>query len=326
MIKVFSKQWFKKHNNELVKIARLPFFGELVFGFNKMGHYVDRKNIVAIRPNSVVEHIGYKNELPEFREHFFGRNKYAERLRDVFYPIWGTFHLWDMEIANRFAPYLNLGFDTLTVYPDANAIDGYVQRSGSNEQLATIIAGAGTGNKYSTTELFCELQNGYAGNNNNYNSLFRSILLFNTGSLGTDATISGAVLSTYYKAKQNLGGVYIVSSNPASDTALANSDYGNLGTTSFGYLADASISASQYNDFTLNASGLSAISKTSLSKFGMKIDIDFTGTGDGATGNGYDRYYNFYSSRRTGTANDPKLVVTYTLPATTNAIFFGMNF
>jgi hypothetical protein len=343
MISVFSKEWFKKYNRIITKVARLPLIGEWIFCIKKFGFDLDINNLLEIQPNACVEDMKlmwtkcvkvngqwvaydctnklhnrlikkeYKEKLlPTRRTHFFVRNEFALRLQKVFYPIWIIFHTWDMLIANRFCPQLNLGFDTLTVYPDANAIDGYVKRSGSTEQLETIKAGDGTGNNYSATELFCELQNGYAGNNNNYTLLVRSILLFNTGSLGADATISGAVLSTYYKSKQNLGGVYIVSSTPASDTTLANSDYGNLGATSFGYLANASISASQYNDFTLNASGLSAISKTSLSKFGMKIDIDFTGTGDGATINGYDRYYNFYSSRTTGTGNDPKLVVTYT--------------
>ena len=37
MITVFSKEWFKKHNSVLVKLAKLPFIGEWIFHIKKFG-------------------------------------------------------------------------------------------------------------------------------------------------------------------------------------------------------------------------------------------------------------------------------------------------
>jgi hypothetical protein len=140
MIKVFGTEWFSKYNKWIVRLARLPLIGEFIFSFKKFGHYVDRKMIISVRPNSVVEYVGYKEGRVELREQFFVRNEYALRLQSVFYPIWIMFHIWD--IITRPFPQLNLGFDTLEVYPDAGhtstTVDGAVTVRSLNETWATM--------------------------------------------------------------------------------------------------------------------------------------------------------------------------------------------
>lgn len=285
MIIVFSKEWFKKYNNVLVKIARLPIIGELVFNFKKFGHYVDRNKIVEITPNSVKEYVEHiysscDGTSIRFKEYLFIRNEYALRLQSLFYPVWNTFHTWDMVIANQFAPQLNLGFDTLTQYPASiganNPVAGHVRFGGSNDTFATIRGGtvgiAGTNNDVGARIAAGDSSNGY-------NSMRRGIALFDTSSLTTDAIISEATLSFYVNSKSDTmsQSVGITSVSLASDTALVDADYNvtNFGSTRFATdKTIASISTSAYNDWLLNTSGINATSKTANSKFALRVSCD----------------------------------------------------
>jgi len=71
--------------------------------------------------------------------------------------------------------------------------------------------------------------------------------------------------------------------------------------------------AGTYNDFTLNANGISNISKTGITYFGARDSLDTANTTP--TGN---NNWNFNSSNGAGTTTDPKLVVTYTTGGGTN--------
>ena len=316
MISVFSKEWFKKYNKVITWVARLPIFGELIFNFKKFGHYVDRKKIVEVTPNSVIEFVKLKGKKKvELKQHFFVRNEYALRLQSVFYPIWITFHIWD--IITRPIPQLNLGFDTLTKYPypadgTANTCDGSVNRSGVNETFLIIRDGAGNASATGGNPIILQI-NGSA-TVNQFSEIDRGIVLFNTSSLPDDATIDSTILSVVGTAKFNYIGAadfHICSSTPASNTSLANGDYSNLGTTSFGSIAYADFVAnsSTYNDITLNASGLSAISKTGISKFGIRNSWDITGTFGGTWANDTSGFR--IKGASAGTSLTPKLVVTY---------------
>jgi hypothetical protein len=110
----------------------------------------------------------------------------------------------------------------------------------------------------------------------------------------------------------------IYSSNPASNTALVAGDFDSLGTTAF---CDTPILFTNwgtgYNDFALNASGLAAISKTGVSKFGLRnANYDVA---DELDPNNHDPSWSsdttsavspWYSEK--GEGYQPKLVVTYT--------------
>jgi hypothetical protein len=155
-------------------------------------------------------------------------------------------------------------------------------------------------------------------------------MLFDTSSIGSGKIVSAATLSLFGTTKANALGdpsIDIVSSSPASNTTLAASDYGNLGSTSFANIAYASWSTSGYNDFSLNAGGISNISLTGVSKFGSRLGWDtansFTGTWAGASTSAL----RCNQADASGTANDPKLVVTYSLPAAdlTNMWFQNAN-
>ncbi len=299
---MFDKKWFKKHQKILVWFAN-TFIGKKVLRY-------DLDHIDAILPNAVFKREG-KKVIAEFRTH----NKYSKRLYYAFLPAWKLFHLWDMVWFPRF----NLGFDTLTAYPDAHTesatVDGYVQRASGIESWTDLRGGAGAQSGDSDTNTFCVYLNNADGSGTGWDNMARGIFLFDTSSIPDNAIKESATFSLYVTSvsdnfSQKIG---IVTSTPASNTALANGDYGNLATTRQATDIDLTdLNTSAYNDFTLNATGLASISLTSITKFGTRMSGDIDNSEpSGATATAQ---VVIYFADQTGTSTDPKLVVTYSVP------------
>jgi len=250
------------------------------------------------------------------------KNKYSNRLYSAFKWVWYLCHAWDLGFANRFSPKLNLGFDTLTVYPAAGAnspVDGPVHRDGVNESFATIRAGAGNG-------AYPDATTAYINNTGNGSTGFvdwrRGIILFDTSALTSGATISAGVLSLYIKSEYvQIGniGECLVSANPANTNNLVNADYAiaNFGTTELATRRSITSdnNPNAYYGFTLNASGLSNVSKTAISKFGNLNSWDFDNT-NGSTGGSGGSGWSWATADDTSGTKDPKLVITYSLKTT----------
>ena len=206
---------------------------------------------------------------------------------------------------------------TLTVYP---SLDGRIYNDESTGSWANCRAGTGGILGVGTTSATDAAIQGER--NTNYN-LSRCAYLFDTSALTAAATISAATFSVYSAAggsnteTVNPANLTICASSPASNTSLATSDFNNFGTTK---LSDTVLSLTtfnttqQYYDFALNASGLSAISKTSITKLAIRSENDYSDST--APGGNPKRSYGLaYFSEQTGTSNDPKLVITYTAAA-----------
>jgi hypothetical protein len=170
--------------------------------------------------------------------------------------------------------------DSATFYPDAHpestSVNGIAyQWTTTGDTWANIRNGAGNGHYDEDTNRNFISAYSYT-TSNVWQLIVRGIFLFDTSSLPDGANISAATLSLYGSAKSDPAnwdiGAKVYSSNPASNTDIVNADYATLGTTAFcntGILVD-SWSTAGYNDFALNASGIAAISKTGISKFGMR--------------------------------------------------------
>ena len=214
---------------------------------------------------------------------------------------------------------------TGTFYPDANtestSVDGLATRTpgglGAGEAWATIRAGAGTSANDSNSD---DLAVRWSADNvsNQWRILTRGFFLFDTSSLTSGATISGATFSLYVTiltaptdATASKRELRVVSSNPASNTAIASSDFSSLGSTEFGHITYGSVSLNAYNDVSLNASGISNISKTGISKFGTQSGADMDN--NAPTWASFDTLsYQIRFADTSGTSSDPKLTVTYT--------------
>lgn len=311
---IFDKQWFNRHQSKLIWLLN-NFFTKRWFRYCMRIN--TKEPINRIEPNSYIKNAKRKGKEIECTQVFRTHEKYGKRLYYAFKPLWYLFHFWDW--LSRFEPRLNLGFDTLTVYPDAGTgsttVDGYVERGvvGTEDWSTKRDAASGTNTDATSTGISVLI---LADNTtDNYDRIRRIIMTYDTSSLGSGATISAAQISLYGVFKLNtLSGqdsLDICESTPASNNDLVVGDYNQLGTTSFGTLTYASMSTTAYNDITLNSSGEANISKTGISKFGGRVQADLTDTEP--TWSSSDQILlAFLSADQTGTSQDPKLVITYT--------------
>jgi len=216
-----------------------------------------------------------------------------------------------------------VGNTTSTFYPAAGTgnttVDGYARELyalGAGLAWATIQGNAG--NSSADTAVsgnVCAISSD-ADQVDKWRQIARGIYTFNTAVISTD-TISSAIFSVYGTAESDglVGAsVNIYSSAPANDNAVVNGDYNSLGTTAFStakaIIEDTVVDA--YNDFTLNASGKSAINKTGITRLGAR-EATWDAPNSSPTDNDDQSYFQGYFADETGTATDPKLVVVHEL-------------
>lgn len=359
---VFDKKWFEKHQKILLFLLNAPvikIWFRWILRIKKFDCSLKTK-ISEIAPNYfgynermiLVDYLKFKdghrelfNKLnkqhrklykklelvkglaQEKTRNFRTHSKYSKRILNAFYPIWILFHIWDILIANNFIPAWNLGFDTLTVSPDANpettSVDGSVIQSygaGSGVVWSTLVADAGNGKDDSSGThniIYIYADTG----SDKWRQLGRGIFLFDTSALPDTANISAATFSLMGNPGLKSDGcsctpnINVYASTPASNTALANGDFAQIGNTA---LCDtpvtyASWSNTVYNDFALNNTGIAAISKTGITKLGVRNPSkDVAGVAP-TWSNSCESYLGCCSADRAGTSEDPKLVITYSV-------------
>ena len=318
---MFNKFFFKKHQKKLLWLLNTPliriWFRKVMRIWGKSSS-VGKHKIIGIRPNVIC----WEADGKRFYE-FRCRNKFSHRLIYVFKPLWALCHCWDLLVNLLRLPKLNLGFDTF--YPDPNpettSVDGDVSQGYAQPAgvvWATIIAAAGSGafdtgsnDRWAPSIGSCE-----GPPSGQWVTLGRAIYLFDTSALGAGFSIGSAVMSLYGLSKvDNLSitpDVDVYASTPASNTSLASGDYAQIGSVSQtgSPLTYANMSTSSYNDFTFNATGRENIAKTGVSKFGTRnANYDVAAVTPAWLSN-TSSYFIFYFADQTGTANDPKLVVS----------------
>ena len=211
-----------------------------------------------------------------------------------------------------------------TFYPDAhvetNTVDGNAARQYSSESWSNLRDGAGN-------LAFDHLASSYGAyiysasdDCSTWYSLYRSIYLFDTSSIGDSDTISSATFDIYVESAANLHGqsINMVSASPDSNTALASADYavGDYGSTKYmdADVSVGSLTTSAYNTLTLNSSGLSNIDKTGVSKFSIRLADDIEDTVPGTCAIGASQFTVRFADYA-GTSSDPILTITYATSA-----------
>ena len=139
---------------------------------------------------------------------------------------------------------------------------------------------------------------------------------FDTSALPDGDTIDSATYSVMPKQALTSadGSLNVVSSNPTSNTSGTVSDYQARGSTRFS--TDHSVSDDvndSYTDWSLNASGLAHITKTSISNFILTMAEDIDGTSPTWSSGETYGWNNVYMADETGTTKDPKLVVVHSV-------------
>ena len=312
---------------DLLKLSNLEEGKHLLSVLGQRSEYP----IVKINHNSFIEKLDKKT----YRATFFSKRP----IEDLFQPI-----IDKIQIADEYKPITNqreaflhysgletnykypqIFLDTSTFNPASGAnspVDGFASREGQDVAFSTIRAGAGTNASAVSSEDYAARVRD-SGTSNQFEILQRAIFLFDTSSLTTNAVISSAIFSLFFTTKDttlDIGGVNVVASTPAADNTIATGDYSQLGTTRFSSdIPTASVPSSAYGDFTLNASGLAAISLTGISKFGTRSVDDLDNSAPTWVAAGSNGYFLCYFADHGSSL--PKLVVTFTLPVANTGSF-----
>ena len=311
MIQVFSKEWFAQQQiqKRLLWLANTSY-GRDLLRIDGRKSRVGKNKILRIDPNAIF-YIKEGKLHVEFRSH----NKFAKRLHQSLKPLWEAMHWFDENIANPLVPAWNLGFDTFR--PDAGdpgttSCDGYTERSGVNEAWSTIYAGAGTSKNATSNQLRVDIV--ASTTTDQFALMQRTAILFDTSALSGGEVASGTLQAE--GASRTLtfasGEVGLVSSSPASNTTLATTDHpvANWGSTDFSSrIAIGDVLLGSYNDFELNASGISNINTSGVSKFGLRMGPDIDNSAPAWVSSGIMRS-RFDSADVSGESSDPILDVT----------------
>ena len=214
--------------------------------------------------------------------------------------------------------------------PESTSVDGRTYITGANSPWATIIAASGTGAQDNASISASPILQS-STTTNQYQILTRSAFLFDTSAIDAGDDISEATFSICVYGKHNALGleadsgsaIVLCASAPASNTAVASGDHVLYGSTEFGRTGNQSTLSTgltNYNDTTLNISGLAAIAKDGVTKLGQLIAFDFDETAP-TWGSNKGQGIDTYSAEQADTTSDPKLVVTHAEPPVTEKMF-----
>jgi len=216
---------------------------------------------------------------------------------------------------------------TTVVYPDAHAesttVDGQVIKYDAtyNSTWATIRdASSGTSAIDQETVFGFAYYIATSNTSNKYGYLTRGFFLFNTSAVGAGDSISGATISLYKYSTSNSfsttpPALDIVSSNPASNTAIGVDDYDQVGSTVLGSVAYASIASGSYTDISLDSA---AVTKAGITKLASRCSWDTANSPTWEAAK--EAYVRVYFADNAGTTNDPKLTVVHEAPTTAKLV------
>lgn len=149
--------------------------------------------------------------------------------------------------------------------------------------------------------------------NANY-AIYRGALFFDTSELPDNAIIDSATLSLRASGSawpETEGYALVIVNGVDLNTPIVKADYGDLfsATTSYGSIPYSSWADSQWNDITLTPSGISAISKTGTTPFGLRAQTDIDGVAP--TAENEETYLGFYSNE--SGSYTPQLTINYSV-------------
>lgn len=320
-----EKAWFHWHQPLLLEMAKLRD------GRDLLGIPEGWKNVVAIRPHAITNQIAGSQFITEFRT----APIHARRVR----RYWEEVINLELHLSTKREPTLvrwaaKLGVASFVSatestfhpdpHPEVDTVDGILTRAGVDEDWSTIHAGGATSvNDTSATIRVIKID--ASTTQDQYAKLGRMIALFDTSPIDDGDTIDAATFSMYITAKQNgLSGessdnskFVICGVTPDSNTGLVGGDFLEFDTTDYGESTDtqADMTTSAYNAAVFNATGRSNVSKTDITKLGIRYrwDIDDLAPEDnGQTwASGGEQGLTVAMAETADTDKDPKLAVTH---------------
>jgi hypothetical protein len=222
------------------------------------------------------------------------------------------------------------GGATTTVYPDPHpedtTVDGRVAYNASAVSWSTIVAASGNWTSDSANPDYTIYIQSPASGTDTWEALTRAIYLFDTSDIGDDDQLDSAVMSLYGSSKSDSPAIAptmnVYASTPASNDALVNADYGQIGTTELSNdITFANWSTSGYNPFTL--SGSASVPFDGITKLAVRDSAHDAATPSAPSwASNVATAMHSYKAEASGTSTDPKLVIVHTSPFTPKAIMF----
>ncbi len=318
--------WFGAYQPVLLEMAKTSYGRDLI------GISQNLPEITLIGPSFVRGKITDVQSISEFRTHqkhaksirykgkeFTDLARFcAKRIRDEE----AIRHaLWRKQYGIGVAGGLLMWATETTFFPDPDpettSVDGMAGRTSTDQTFADIRAGNGnTNSSNANPKTLARLTS--SGTTDQYQRMIRGFFFFDTSSIDDGDTIDAGIFSFDATAKQDAFSLSIslVAGTLASNTDIVNGDYqGTVGnTTKFATdvtIASITTAGATYTDMTMNATGRSNVSKTSITKLGTKQSADADNSeptwADTVDSDVIARMADF-----AGTSSDPKLVVTHT--------------
>lgn len=315
---VFDRAWFDQHQRSLVTALNVPGLGRelrAALGIRQPGR------VITLRPDGYLVDVDPADaHAPQIAVMHTGP-VFARGLQRAGMPLWRLAHWFDQHVANPLLPALNLGFDTLTCYPQpwpaTTAADGQTARLGVDETFSFIRGAVGNFGDDTFADIYAYFE--ASATTNQYQQLRRCVMVFDSSIIGANKPVVLAKLGLWGLGKNNGLGVTtleVVSSSPIPPTQVQATDYNlmyNFSTTSFGTFQYASYddTDSAYSEVVINPQGRSLIDPASITKYGARLGWDLTGDFNGTWTNPAVTYFRFASAdNASGTAKAPALTVT----------------
>lgn len=170
-----NKQFFQKHQRTLLRLVNSPILGRDM----RQALWLpdSRAPIVKLTPNAAHEWLGGD----KYRATLYSNKQYAEAMHRSFAWLWKTAHAWDMTIANRLHPALNLGLDTYSSQPD--------ETSGKDTYISSVF----TTSNYDADDFMG------IGERNDGTETWRSLIKFDFSSIPTGAISGSKIFSLWVR-------------------------------------------------------------------------------------------------------------------------------
>jgi len=322
----FDKQFFEKYQRQLLFIANKWYLGWLL-GLNRLPKDLKLKRIDKITPNSIHHIIKTKfTKSGKFSKQkiiaeFFVRPRFAEALAYNLSPFcyfqelrsrkfcWrfssvGLAYILLFGLLGKFAGVPFAFMATTTNYP-AGAGQAVIRNSGSVWE--TILA-ASAGDSININPSVDDSPQSNIDEGTYYDR--RVLFPEDASAIPDGATISDATFNIYSEFTTSQGGANafarLVQTTQADPTSPVVGDFDQFGTTAGAGDFSMVNGTSGWAVFTLNATGLSWISKTTWTLLGLRTGFDINVVAPTGLNKMYCRLGGY-----TGTDYDPYLSVTY---------------
>jgi len=313
-----------KDKDTVIKVTPDSF--HILKDFSK-GKFIVQATFYSRSPYlKVFDEVLTKMEIIE--ENGFNLRKFSKKESEFIIPQYLGFCL-----PKRYLPQIYLASGD-PIYPDAHpestSVDGWAGYSGgaTNPGWSTVRGSAGNVCADNNTTYYAPYLQTYT---TNWSRMHRAFFLFDTSSIPDEGVITSATFSMYPWADYNVSrnslsstnaGARLVTTTPDSNTAIVAADYQQQGTTAQASDIGYNDIAAGYNDWTLNSTGRGNISKTGVTKFGLRMVCDANNTNPSPAGfsslaTGWGCYYADNGS------NKPKLVVVYSSIKKVNGVVYA---